>query len=77
MPGAGTINLVDGYAEAAVAEAFVFMDTPDTIASLRRVELPVVPICFATGRGSAFDCKPASSIKLATNTPIWDRMREQ
>jgi altronate hydrolase len=28
MARAGTINLVDGYAEAAEAKGFVFMDTP-------------------------------------------------
>jgi altronate dehydratase len=27
-------------------------------------------VCFTTGRGSAFGCKPAPSIKLATNTPM-------
>ena len=26
-------------------------------------------MCFTTGRGSAFGCKPTPSIKLATNTP--------
>ena len=27
-------------------------------------------ICFTTGRGSAYGCKPAPSLKLATNTPL-------
>ncbi len=31
-------------------------------------------IAFTTGRGSAFGCKPAPSIKLATNTDIYSRM---
>ncbi len=26
-------------------------------------------ICFATGRGSTYDCKPVPSLKLMTNTP--------
>ena len=30
--------------------------------------------CFTTGRGSAYGCKPTPSIKLATNTDIYDRM---
>ena len=33
-------------------------------------------IAFTTGRGSAFGCKPAPSIKLATNTDIYRRMTE-
>ena len=31
-------------------------------------------LCFTTGRGSAFGCKPTPSIKLATNTDIYQRM---
>jgi altronate dehydratase len=33
-------------------------------------------ICFTTGRGSAFGFKPCPSIKLATNTALFERMRE-
>ena len=33
-------------------------------------------VCFTTGRGSVFGCKPAPSIKLATNTPMYKRMEE-
>ncbi|GAA4864930.1 hypothetical protein GCM10025787_58290 [Saccharopolyspora rosea] len=33
-------------------------------------------LCFTTGRGSAFGCKPAPSIKLATNTPLYERMTD-
>jgi altronate hydrolase len=31
-------------------------------------------ICFTTGRGSVFGCKPAPSIKLATNSMLYKRM---
>ncbi|MBV9549188.1 MAG: UxaA family hydrolase, partial [Alphaproteobacteria bacterium] len=31
-------------------------------------------LCFTTGRGSAYGCKPTPSIKLATNTPVYERM---
>ena len=31
-------------------------------------------VCFTTGRGSVFGCKPAPSIKLATNTAMYSRM---
>ena len=32
-------------------------------------------ICFTTGRGSTYGCKPTPSLKLATNTPMFERMR--
>jgi len=28
-------------------------------------------ICFTTGRGSAYGCAPAPSLKLSTNTALW------
>src|SRR5690606_6988458 len=31
-------------------------------------------LCFTTGRGSAYGCKPTPSIKLATNSEIYRRM---
>jgi len=31
---------------------------------------------FTTGRGSVYGCKPAPSIKVATNTPMYERMVE-
>ena len=33
-------------------------------------------MCFTTGRGSVFGCKPAPSIKLATNSAMYRRMEE-
>ena len=33
-------------------------------------------MCFTTGRGSAFGFKPAPSVKLATNTPMYERLEE-
>ena len=33
-------------------------------------------ICFTTGRGSAYGCKPVPSIKLATNTAMYERMTD-
>jgi altronate hydrolase len=31
-------------------------------------------IVFTTGRGSCFGCKPVPSIKIASNTPMYERM---
>ena len=33
-------------------------------------------ICFTTGRGSAFGFMPTPSLKLATNTALWQRQEE-
>jgi len=33
-------------------------------------------ICFTTGRGSVFGCKPAPIIKLASNTSLYERMKD-
>jgi altronate hydrolase len=30
-------------------------------------------VCFTTGRGSAYGCIPSPSLKLATNTALWQR----
>ena len=58
------------YAEEVTARGFVFMDTPgyDPVAATGQVAGGANLVCFTTGRGSVFGCKPAPSIKLATNT---------
>ena len=33
-------------------------------------------VCFTTGRGSAYGCKPAPSLKLATNSALYARQEE-
>jgi altronate hydrolase len=76
----GTTNLVDvvEYAEPVTAKGFVFMDTPgyDPVSATGQVAGGANLICFTTGRGSVYGCKPAPSIKLATNTPLYERMVE-
>lgn len=80
MAKAGSTNLVDvvNYAEAVTKKGFVFMDTPgyDPVAATGQVAGGANLVCFTTGRGSVFGCKPAPSIKLATNTPIYARMED-
>jgi altronate hydrolase len=74
---AGSTNLVDvvGYAEPVTSKGFVFMDTPgyDPVAATGQVAGGANMICFTTGRGSVYGCKPAPSIKLATNTRLYER----
>ena len=33
-------------------------------------------ICFTTGRGSAYGCAPAPSLKLSTNTALWLKQQD-
>jgi altronate hydrolase len=76
----GTTNLVQvlEYAEPATAKGLVFMDTPgyDPVSVTGQVAGGANLICFATGRGSAFGCKPSPSLKLASNTPLWTHQEE-
>ena len=80
MAKAGRTNLVDvvQYAEQVTRRGFVFMDTPgyDPVAATGQVAGGANLVCFTTGRGSVFGCKPAPSIKLATNTPMYARMTD-
>jgi altronate hydrolase len=76
----GSTNLVDvyRYAEPITAKGFVFMDTPgyDPVSATGQVAGGANIICFTTGRGSVFGCKPSPSLKLATNTPLYRRMED-
>jgi altronate hydrolase len=66
------------YAEPVKQKGFVFMDTPgfDPVSATGQIAGGANVVCFTTGRGSAFGCKPAPSIKLATNTPMFRKLEE-
>jgi altronate hydrolase len=75
---AGSTAMVDvyRYAEPVTAKGFVVMDTPgyDPV-SMTGIVAGGANVCvFTTGRGSVYGCKPAPSIKVATNTPLYERM---
>ena len=74
--GTTTLRHVYRYAEPVTGKGFVFMDTPgyDPVAATGQVAGGANLLCFTTGRGSAYGCKPVPSIKLATNTDIYNRM---
>ena len=76
----GTTNLVDvvEYAESVKSKGFVYMDTPgfDPVSATGQVAGGANMICFTTGRGSAYGCKPAPSLKLATNTALFEHQEE-
>ncbi|TPQ46854.1 galactonate dehydratase, partial [Prosthecomicrobium hirschii] len=74
--GTTTLRGVYEYAERVDRKGFVFMDTPgyDPVAATGQVAGGANVLCFTTGRGSAYGCKPTPSIKLATNSDIFNRM---
>ncbi|MCP5372751.1 MAG: altronate dehydratase [Hyphomicrobiales bacterium] len=76
----GTTNLngVYRYGEPVDARGLVFMDSPgyDPCSITGQVASGATAVCFTTGRGSVYGCKPAPSLKLATNTPMYDRMTD-
>jgi altronate hydrolase len=74
----GSTAIVDvvHYAEPVKARGFVVMDTPghDPVSMTGIVAGGANVLVFTTGRGSVFGCKPAPSIKVATNTPMFEHM---
>jgi altronate hydrolase len=75
---AGSTALVDvyQYAEPIMARGFTFMDTPgfDPPSVTGLVAGGCNLVVFTTGRGSCYGCKPVPTIKVASNTPMYDRM---
>ncbi|MDP7061041.1 MAG: altronate dehydratase family protein [Candidatus Marinimicrobia bacterium] len=76
----GTSELVDviQYAEPIKTKGLVFMDSPgyDPVSVTGQVASGANVVCFTTGRGSVFGCKPVPCLKLATNSPMYNRMIE-
>jgi altronate hydrolase len=76
----GTTNLVDvyEYAQPVDKHGFVFMDTPgyDPVSATGQVAGGANLIVFTTGRGSAYGCAPSPSLKLSTNSELWQRQQD-
>jgi altronate hydrolase len=74
--GTTTLRGVYHYAEKVTARGFVYMDTPgyDPVGATGQVAGGANLLAFTTGRGSAYGCKPTPSLKLATNTAIYQHM---
>jgi altronate hydrolase len=76
----GTTSLtgVYEYAEPVTARGFTNMDSPgyDPVSVTGQVAGGSNLVLFTTGRGSAFGFKPAPSIKLATNTKMFQHMED-
>jgi len=74
--GTTPLNAVYHYADPVTEKGFVFMDTPgyDPVSATGQVAGGANILCFTTGRGSAYGCKPTPSIKIATNSDIYQKM---
>ena len=75
--GSAPLAAVYEYAEPIAASGFTFMDTPgyDPVSATGQVAGGCNLIAFTTGRGSCFGFKPAPSVKIATNSVTYERMR--
>ena len=76
----GSTNLVGvyKYAEPITTKGLAFMDSPgyDPCSITGEVSSGGNLVCFTTGRGSVYGNKPVPSLKLATNTPMYQHMAE-
>lgn len=76
----GSTNLIDvyGYAEAVKSKGLVFMDTPgyDVVSITGMIAGGANMICFTTGRGSVCGFKPVPTLKLASNSELYEHMRD-
>ena len=75
--GTTPLQEVYAYAEPIEQHGFVFMDSPgyDPVAVTGQIASGANLICFTTGRGSMFGSKPAPTIKLASNSPMFHKLR--
>ena len=66
------------YAEQVTATGFTFMDSPgyDPASVTGQIAGGCNLVCFTTGRGSAFGSKPAPTVKVATNSEMYERMTD-
>jgi altronate hydrolase len=76
----GTTELRDVvlYGQSPQTKGLVYMDTPgyDPVNATGLVAGGATVLCFTTGRGSVFGSRPTPCLKLATNTPLYQRMTE-
>lgn len=76
--GTAPLNEFYKFAEPITKKGFVFMDSPgyDPCSVTGQIASGANLIAFTTGRGSVSGFKPTPSIKLATNTEMYERMSE-
>ncbi|WP_186229203.1 UxaA family hydrolase [Burkholderia gladioli] len=75
--GSSPLEAVYDYAEPVRGKGLVFMDTPgyDPVSATGQIAGGANLVCFTTGRGSVFGSKPVPTLKIATTTALFERMR--
>jgi altronate hydrolase len=76
--GHAPLQAVYSFAEAVTARGLSFMDTPgyDPVSVTGLIAGGCTLVAFTTGRGSAIGTRPAPTLKLATNSETYRRMRD-
>ncbi len=76
--GRAPLRGVYRFGEPITGSGLVFMDSPgyDPCSVTGQIASGATLIAFTTGRGSVSGFKPAPGIKLATNTQMYERLRE-
>ena len=76
--GSTALEAVYHYAEPVTTPGLVVMDSPgfDPASVTGKVAGGANLVLFTTGRGSCFGCKPTPVIKIASNTPLFEHLRE-
>ena len=76
--GTTPLQGVYAYAQPIDKKGFVCMDSPgyDPVSATGQIASGANLICFTTGRGSMFGSKPAPTIKLASNTAMFERLKK-
>jgi len=74
--GTSPLSGVFKYGQTVDCNGFVFMDSPgyDPASVTGQVAGGCNLVSFTTGRGSTFGCKPAPSLKIATNTDMYKQL---
>ncbi len=76
--GSTPLRAVYDYAEPVTERGLVVMNTPgyDPPSVTGMIAGGANMVVFTTGRGSCYGCKPVPTIKVATNTPLFERMSD-
>ena len=76
--GTSVMQDVLSYGEPLINKGFNFMDSPgfDPVSVTGQVASGCNIVCFTTGRGSCFGFKPAPSIKISSNTNMYNNLNE-
>jgi len=76
--GTSPLQAIYRYAETVTERGFVIMDSPgfDPASVTGKVAGGAQVVVFTTGRGSCFGCKPSPTIKVSTNTLMFERMSD-